>query len=125
MGKAVLSLAGTGEDSRSALAFRLNSTGDSQHVACMPTNPVLPESELHARVLQRIDDGRLPLSMSTLIDAGYGTAARCDLCDQAIASDKIEYDVTDPRGGRRLHFHLACHLAWQRECARRLSALAE
>jgi hypothetical protein len=89
----------------------------------MPTEPVLPESELRARVLQRIEDGRLPLAVSTHIDAGYGAGAQCDLCDQSIASDKIEYDVTDPRGGR-LHFHLACHLAWQRECARRLAANA-
>jgi hypothetical protein len=42
-----------------------------------------------------------------------------------IASDKIEYDVTDPRGGRRLHFHFACHSAAQRECARRLAANTE
>jgi hypothetical protein len=88
----------------------------------MPTEPVLPESELRARVLQCIDDGRLPLVLSTHIDAGYGSGARCDLCDQPIAPDKIEYDVTDPGGGRRLHFHFACHLAWQRECARRLAA---
>jgi hypothetical protein len=113
------------QDRYSALAFSLNSTSGTQHVVRMPTEPVLPESELRARVLQRIDDGRLPLAVSTHIDAGYGAGAQCDLCDQSIASDKIEYDVTDPRGGRRLHFHLACHLAWQRECARRLAPNAE
>jgi hypothetical protein len=28
--------------------------------------------------------------------------------------------VTDPGSGNRLHFHIACHLAWQHECAIRL-----
>jgi len=86
----------------------------------MPTEPVLPMSELHSRVLKRIDDGRLPLALSTQIDARYGVGVRCDLCDQPIATDKIEYDVIDQASGKSLHFHLACHLAWQRECAHRL-----
>lgn len=85
----------------------------------MPTEPVLPESELRSRALQRIEDGGLP-PCSTRIDAGYGAETQCDLCDQRIAADKVEYDVTDPDSGRRLHFHIACHLVWQRECALRL-----
>jgi hypothetical protein len=36
----------------------------------MPTEPVLPESEPRCRALQRIEDGRLPLVLSTHIDAG-------------------------------------------------------
>jgi hypothetical protein len=90
----------------------------------MPTEPVLPESELRARVLRLIDDGQLPLVLSTQIDAGYGSGGCCDLCAQAIVADKIEYDVTDPGSGRRLHFHFACHSAWQRECALRLRQAA-
>ena len=86
----------------------------------MPTEPVLPESELRARVLRLIEEGQLPLVVSTHIDAGYGAGGRCDLCAQPIVADKIEYDVTDPGSGRRLHFHFACHSAWQRECALRL-----
>jgi hypothetical protein len=86
----------------------------------MPTDPVLPENELRLRVLQRIDDGRLRCVLSTKIDAGYGTGEQCEVCDQAIAPDKVEYDITDPHSGERLHFHFACHAVWQRECARRL-----
>ena len=85
----------------------------------MPNEPVLPESELHSRVLQRIEASRLPLDLSTNILAGEGAGVQCDLCDQVITADKIEYDVTDPRSGRCLRFHIACHLAWQRECALR------
>ena len=86
----------------------------------MPTEPVLSETELRSRVLQRMEDGRLPLILSTRIDAGYGAGDRCDLCDQPIVADKVEYDVTDPDSGKRLYFHIACHFAWQRECALRL-----
>jgi len=86
----------------------------------MSTKPVLPESELRARVIQRIEDGRLPVALLTSIDAGYGTGVECDLCGQPIAADKIEYGVTDSRTGRRLYFHVACHSVWQHECARRL-----
>jgi len=89
----------------------------------MPTEPVLSETELRSRVLQRMEDGRLPLILSTRIDAGYGAGDRCDLCDQLTAADKVEYDVTDPDSGKRLYFHIACHFAWQRECALRLRDL--
>ena len=89
----------------------------------MPTEPVLSETELRSRVLQRMADGRLPLILSTRIDAGYGAGDRCDLCDQLTAADKVEYDVTDPDSGKRLYFHIACHFAWQRECALRLRDL--
>jgi hypothetical protein len=86
----------------------------------MPTEPVLPENELRSRVLLRLEDGRLPLMLATRIDAGYGAGAQCVICDLPIAADKIEYDVTDFRTSKRLHFHIACHLAWQRECGLRL-----
>jgi hypothetical protein len=86
----------------------------------MPAEPVLPESELRSRVLQRIEDGRLPVVLSTAIYAGYGKGVQCDLCDQPIAVNKVEYDVIYPRGGKWLHFHFACHSAWQRECVLRL-----
>jgi hypothetical protein len=89
--------------------------------AGMPTELVLPMNELHTRALKRIADGRLPLALSTGIDAGYGAGVQCDLCDQPIAADKAEYDVTDHGSGKSLHFHRACHLAWQRECAQRLT----
>jgi len=58
--------------------------------------------------------------LSTRIDAGFGAGDQCDLCDQAIASNKVEYVVTDAHDGKPRHFHLACHLEWQRECAQRL-----
>jgi hypothetical protein len=89
----------------------------------MTTKPALPECDLHSRVLQRIEDGRLPVALSNNIYAGYGQEVQCDLCDQPIAPDAVEYDVDDPRGGKSMHFHSACHSAWQQECALRLTDL--
>jgi hypothetical protein len=51
----------------------------------MPAESVLPESELRSLVLQRIEDRRLPILLSTHIDAGYGAGVRCVLCDQPIS----------------------------------------
>ena len=86
----------------------------------MPAEPVLPESELRSRARQCIEDGRLPVMLSTDIYAGDGTGELCELCDLPIAADKLEYDITDPDSGKTLHFHIACHFVWQRECASRL-----
>ena len=86
----------------------------------MPTEPVLPVNELRSLVQQHIEGGRLPVMLSTRIDAGYGAGVQCDLCGQQITADKIEYDVAAPGSDKYLHFHLACHLAWQRECTLRL-----
>ena len=66
----------------------------------MPAEPLLPESELRSRVLQRIDDGRLPVVLSTAIRAGYGQGVQCDLCDQPIAVNKF---VCVPTGGTSRH----------------------
>jgi hypothetical protein len=86
----------------------------------MPEEPVLPERELRARVIRRMEDGRLPLTLPTRINAGYGSGARCDLCDQPIAAHKVEYEIADARSGKRLYFHVACHSIWQRECQLRI-----
>jgi hypothetical protein len=86
----------------------------------MPTEPVSLESDLRSLAVQHIEDDRLPLALSNLIYAGYGQGVACDLCDLPISADEIEYDVTDPRDDGLLTFHMACHFAWQRECALRL-----
>jgi hypothetical protein len=72
----------------------------------MPKTHVPFEKELRARVIQLIEDGRLPIVLSTYITAGCGTGIRCDLCDHPIAADTVEHDVIDPFSEERLHFHL-------------------
>ena len=55
----------------------------ARRIGHMPTGAVLPESELRARVLQYIEDGRLPVVLSTTMYAGYGRGVQCDLCDRS------------------------------------------
>jgi hypothetical protein len=83
----------------------------------MPTGTVLPESELRALARWRIDAGRLPLMRPDQIIAGYGRANTCCVCNQLIEPTKIEYEVETPDKLRRLIFHFACYVIWQRECS--------
>jgi hypothetical protein len=84
----------------------------------MPTETVLPESELRALVRWRIEAGRLPLMRPDQISAGYGRSNACSVCDLPIEQTKIEYEVQTPDTLRRLIFHFACYVIWQRECSR-------
>jgi hypothetical protein len=87
----------------------------------MPTESQIPESELLLRVQQRINDRRLPVVMSSQISAGYGTGRDvCQVCDESIPENKVQYEVGDPRNGNPLMFHFACYVVWQLECARRI-----
>ena len=88
----------------------------------MQSGPIFPENELIQRAQQRIDDGRLPLVLPSLISAGYGTAGtRCAVCDLDILPDQVLYEIDDPRAVEELiAFHFGCYVIWQRECAQRL-----
>jgi len=66
----------------------------------MPEDSVLPERELRARLIRRMEDGRLPVALPTRINAGYGSGAQCDLCDQPIAAHQVEYEINDARAAK-------------------------
>jgi hypothetical protein len=85
----------------------------------VPTEDVLPESELRLRVKQRIREGRLPVTLVTLINGGCGAGQACPVCDEPVKRDKVEYAIVDPCNVNHLIFHFACYVIWQRECARR------
>ena len=84
----------------------------------MPTETVLPESELRALVRWRIEGGRLPLMRPDHISGRYGRGYLCCVCDRPIEPTKIEYEVETPDKLRQLNFHFACYVIWQRECSR-------
>ena len=46
----------------------------------------------------------------------YGSDQVCELCDQPIERYRVEYQVTDPRNGHPLAFHMGCYKLWQLEC---------
>jgi hypothetical protein len=84
----------------------------------MQSKLIPTEDELIQCARERIDDGRLPEIMPSLISAGYGAGtALCALCDVEILSDHAMYEVNDPRGlDRVLTFHFPCYVIWQCEC---------
>jgi hypothetical protein len=88
----------------------------------MQSASFLSDGELLQRVRQRIDEGRLPVVIPSLISAGYGAGtAPCVVCDLDILSDQVIYEIDDPRNvDELLPFHFACYVIWQRECAHRL-----
>jgi len=88
----------------------------------MPAGSSLSDYDLRFRAGECIDDGRLPVAVSTRLAAGYGTGKPCILCQELVTSEHMEYEVDSPRDGKTLTFHLRCHLAWQLECIRRLPA---
>lgn len=88
----------------------------------MPTHSVLPEDEVHRRVRESLESGRLPVLRPDHIHAGYGSRNTCCACGQVIDPAKIEYEVAGPEGLQKLIFHFACYVIWQRECSLRADA---
>lgn len=77
------------------------------------------ESELRNRARELIRKGELPDRAPARVWAGEGSERPCALCCEIIPASEVEYEV-DTGGGthRTLHFHFACHAAWQFECLR-------
>ena len=68
---------------------------------------------LAALVADKIRSGTLPLPPAPPQEyfAGKGTGQRCDVCEQLITADQLEYE-TDI-AGRTLRFHEKCLDMWR------------
>ena len=86
----------------------------------MPVGCTLPDDELRSRARERIDSGRLPLAISTFVDAAFGTGNTCRLCDEPITREHVEYEVRDRPQDKGFVMHLRCHQNWQLECIHRM-----
>lgn len=82
----------------------------------MPYGPRMTEGQLRWMARSRIADGRLPGLFPHLISPRHGSDTMCQLCDQLIDRYRVEYQITDPRDGYGLAFHLMCYKLWQLEC---------
>ena len=90
----------------------------------MPTGPSLSDDALRTRACTFMDNGNLPLAITTRLHASYGAHNSCILCGEAITPQHIEYEVNDPRDRKRLLFHVRCHHEWQLACLHRTFALS-
>lgn len=84
----------------------------------MPTASQLRDQELRVRIRRLIEEGVLPVMVPKQIAGGYGSGHPCVACEKPITGTEVEYEIEDCRNGRRLKFHLGCHVMWQIECAR-------
>ena len=76
------------------------------------------EGELRVHARELIQQGRLPQAAPERIWAGQGSGRQqCNLCNQVIHPEEVEYEVDAGERVRLYHFHLRCHAAWQVECA--------
>jgi hypothetical protein len=83
----------------------------------MPLNKLLAELRPTAR--ERIANGQLPRQAPLRMWGGRGSGEFCDLCDQPIQRDEVEYEVEAnmDHSVLTLRFHIVCQSAWQLECA--------
>lgn len=88
----------------------------------MPYGPYAPEARLRRVAAARIADERLPLILAAIIRPRHGSDEICQVCGRQIDRYRVEYQVTDPRDGCELAFHLMCYRIWQAECQRMLVA---
>lgn len=83
----------------------------------MPENMQFDEHELRLEVRRRIATGRLPCEAQEYLWAGAGDGQLCSLCDRAIDSQQIEYELQFGTHPHILYrFHRICHQAWELEC---------
>ena len=84
----------------------------------MPYGSHASEARLRWKAATRITDEQLPVVFPAFIHPQHGSDGKCQVCGRRIDRYRIEYQVTDPRDGYELAFHLLCYRAWQFECRR-------
>jgi ferredoxin len=85
----------------------------------------LKDAALRLRVCRLIENGLLPALVPGRVTAKCGSGRACAACDQPITSSQTEYEVEDDSHGRRLRFHMGCHVVWKMECAQARHELDE
>ncbi|MBV9723788.1 MAG: hypothetical protein JO299_01320, partial [Gammaproteobacteria bacterium] len=77
----------------------------------------LPDETVGALVRERLENGHLPLALSTTLYAGQGTGTECAVCCQSVTRCEVEYEVAI---GRNKWFvcHVRCYSIWLAECRR-------
>jgi hypothetical protein len=93
----------------------------------MESRERLNPPELLSLAIRRVREGTLACEQEARLFAGPGRQNCCALCDSAIRSEEIEYEVEAARPGAsvlQLHFHRPCYYAWRQACTGDLRAPA-
>jgi hypothetical protein len=83
------------------------------------TDTMSPPQWLMDAAISRIHDGRLPYELQSRVLAGPGRQQTCALCDHAIETGDMGYEISasSEPDAQRLHFHVACYRAWVKACS--------
>ena len=65
----------------------------------------------HARTVEKMNDGGLPLPTCSTAWAGPGSGLRCNGCNDIVGHDENEFEV-DLAATITLRFHSDCYKAW-------------
>lgn len=72
-------------------------------------------TKLRQRARELLESGALPPHEPKAIFGGHGEGHQCSLCGCPVDSSEMEFEFAVDSTIYR--FHLACHTAWQSECA--------
>jgi hypothetical protein len=83
------------------------------------------ESLLREKARAAIRGGKLPSARPDRTWGGPGLGAPCSVCDQAITSDQMEFEIefahaSGSPGLDKFHVHIRCFAAWELERTRPL-----
>jgi hypothetical protein len=70
---------------------------------------------LRQRARELLKLGALPTDEPSTLLGGNGEGQNCSLCGCPVESSEMEFEFSV--GTTVYRFHLACHTAWQSECA--------
>jgi len=70
-------------------------------------------SDMATLIAEKVRSGALPLPPEppATYYAGKGTGERCDVCEQAVTAEELEFELD--LGSRKLRFHEKCLDMWR------------
>jgi hypothetical protein len=85
----------------------------------MRASQMMDESTLRRKAREAIQTHKLPNRRPARMWGGQGLGSRCEICDQALTRDEIEFELEftaeDGSIAGNFHLHAACFGVWQRE----------
>ncbi len=78
----------------------------------------MDEAEVRQKVLERLEEGKLPRQPPSRLWGGPGVDAPCSVCDRPVRKAEMEFEVQFARDGSAPHFdvfhvHTRCYAVWE------------
>lgn len=78
----------------------------------------MDETTIREKVVQRLQEGKLPRQPPDRLWGGPGVSAPCAVCDRPVKAEEMEFEVQYARDGGAPHFdvfhvHTRCYAVWE------------